>query len=154
MPMILFPFHATASEYSDEQSHAYHDHSECAEGKKLRNMHRIDGTGGRRRCKECARISRTYAADQSALDSVEMRTPEPTQSSFIPKLGESRPFRRFSFRDRAERCEGHDREHCANLAYPSVKEWLLRFYAVLRDAISENRRAATFMAANLPCLAP
>ena len=54
---ILFPFHATALEYTDEQTRVYHDRSECSEAQKIRQMHRIDGTGGRTHCKECERIS-------------------------------------------------------------------------------------------------
>ena len=33
-PMDLLRFHATATEYTDEQTHVYHDQSECPEGKK------------------------------------------------------------------------------------------------------------------------
>ena len=54
--MVLFPFHVTAIEYTDEQRRVYHDRSECPEAKKLPLMHRIDGTGGRERCKQCERI--------------------------------------------------------------------------------------------------
>ena len=54
--MLLLPFHVTAPEYSDEQTHVFHDHSECAEAKKIQAMDRIDGAGGRPHCKECKRL--------------------------------------------------------------------------------------------------
>jgi hypothetical protein len=54
--MVLFPFHVIAADYTDEQTHVYHDRSECYEAKKIRSMHRIEGSGGRHRCQECARI--------------------------------------------------------------------------------------------------
>jgi len=67
-PMDLLRFHATATEYTDEQTHVYHDQSECPEGKKIRSRHRIDGAGGRTRCKECERIDIASRAKGPALD--------------------------------------------------------------------------------------
>jgi len=52
----LLPFHTTNAEYTDEETHVYHDQSECPEAKKIRPVHRIEGAGGRRRCNECSRI--------------------------------------------------------------------------------------------------
>jgi len=63
-PMLLFPFHVTAKEYTDEQTVVYHDRSECGGAKKIQTMHRIEGSGGRRRCNECAAI---HGAPQSKL---------------------------------------------------------------------------------------
>jgi len=54
--MVLLPFHATAAEYKKEQASFYHEQSECSEAKKIKSRHRIDGAGGRTRCKECERI--------------------------------------------------------------------------------------------------
>ena len=53
---VLLPFHTTAVEYTNEQTRVYHDQSECVEARKIRSMHRIEGAGGRHRCKECERI--------------------------------------------------------------------------------------------------
>jgi len=54
---LLFPFHTTSSEYTDEQTRVYHDWSECPEGKKVLQRHRIEGRGGRRRCKVCEEMA-------------------------------------------------------------------------------------------------
>jgi len=53
---VLFPFHTTHADYTDEQAHVYHDQSECSEAKKIQCMHRTDGSGGRPLSPECARI--------------------------------------------------------------------------------------------------
>lgn len=52
----LLPFHATADEYTNEQTRVYHDQSDCPQAEKIKPQHRIDGAGGRSRCKECERI--------------------------------------------------------------------------------------------------
>ena len=56
MRMVLLPFHVTSMEYTNEQTHVYHDQSECLGAKKIHLRHRIEGAGGRPRCKECERI--------------------------------------------------------------------------------------------------
>jgi len=53
---MLFPFHTTHAAYTDEQAHVYHERSECLEAKKIKWMHRTEGSGGRPLCPECARI--------------------------------------------------------------------------------------------------
>jgi len=53
---FLLPFHATSDEYTSEQTRVYHDQSECLEAQRIQPMHRIDGAGGRRRCKVCEQI--------------------------------------------------------------------------------------------------
>ena len=58
---VLFPFHATFVDYTDAQCRVYHDRSECAEAKKILTLHRIDGSGGRQRCKQCGRIESTLS---------------------------------------------------------------------------------------------
>ena len=53
---LLFPFHTTSKEYTQEQTRVHHDRSDCPEAMKIQVMHRIDGSGARPRCKECARL--------------------------------------------------------------------------------------------------
>lgn len=52
----LLPFHTTHPDYTDAQTHVYHDQSDCPEALKIRILHRTEGSGGRTYCKECARI--------------------------------------------------------------------------------------------------
>lgn len=49
-------FHTTTKEYPKEHREIYHDQSTCSEGKKIKSEHRVTGTGGNPRCKECIKI--------------------------------------------------------------------------------------------------
>ena len=52
----ILPYHTTAREYTNKQTHVYHDRGDCMEGQRIDPMHWTDGHGGRLRCKECARL--------------------------------------------------------------------------------------------------
>jgi hypothetical protein len=50
------PYHTDSLEYRPEYWNVYHDHEDCPEGKKILDIHREYGTGGKERCKECIKL--------------------------------------------------------------------------------------------------
>jgi hypothetical protein len=50
------PYHTDSLEYRPEYWNVYHDHEDCPEGKKILDIHREYGTGGKERCKECIQL--------------------------------------------------------------------------------------------------
>jgi len=50
------PYHTNSDEYLPEHRNVYHDHDDCPDGKRIKNMHRLWGTGGKSHCKECIRL--------------------------------------------------------------------------------------------------
>ena len=50
------PFHTGSPEYAPEHRNVYHDHDDCADGKRIQSKHRETGTGGKPRCKECIKL--------------------------------------------------------------------------------------------------
>ena len=53
------PYHTDSLEYRPEHWTVYHDHDNCPEGKKILDIHREYGTGGKERCKECINSVKT-----------------------------------------------------------------------------------------------
>jgi hypothetical protein len=51
-----WPTTRTRREYAPQHREVYHDHENCHDGKNIKREHRIDGTGGKKRCKECVRL--------------------------------------------------------------------------------------------------
>ena len=49
-------FHTNSTEYPPEHRNVYHDHDDCHDGKLIKPQHRVNGTGGKLRCKECIRL--------------------------------------------------------------------------------------------------
>ncbi len=48
------PAYNTSSEqYPPENRNVYHDHDDCADGKRIKSEHRESGTAGKARCKSC-----------------------------------------------------------------------------------------------------
>jgi len=50
------PFHTNSPEYPPEHRNVYHNDSDCPDGKRIQQRHRISGTGNRPLCKECAKL--------------------------------------------------------------------------------------------------
>ena len=48
------PYHTNSMEY--EHRNVYHDHDDCKDGKQIKPQHRLMGSGGKPRCKECIRL--------------------------------------------------------------------------------------------------
>jgi hypothetical protein len=51
------PYHTDSPEYPAEQREVYHDKSNCPDGERIKPEHRKNGTGNRRHCKECPKVS-------------------------------------------------------------------------------------------------
>lgn len=49
-------YHTTSTEYPPEHRTVYHDRNDCQGGKMITPPHRVSGTGGKPRCKECIRL--------------------------------------------------------------------------------------------------
>jgi hypothetical protein len=47
---------AKRSPWHSTQSEVYHDNTECNTGNNIESEYRRPGTGGKRRCQECARL--------------------------------------------------------------------------------------------------
>ena len=50
------PYHTNSPEYPPEHRNVHHDHDSCPDGRRIKPQHRIDGTGGKPRCKECVKL--------------------------------------------------------------------------------------------------
>jgi hypothetical protein len=50
-------FHTTIPEHGAGHRDVYHDNNGCSDGKRIKPEHRVPGTGGRRRCDECASLT-------------------------------------------------------------------------------------------------
>jgi hypothetical protein len=51
--MTCRPYHTDSHEYPRE---VYHDHADCPDGKRIKSEHKLDGKGGKKRCKECEKL--------------------------------------------------------------------------------------------------
>ena len=55
--MAIVPaFHTDSEEYLPKHREVYHDHDDCADGKRILLKHRKQGTGGKPRCEECIKL--------------------------------------------------------------------------------------------------
>jgi len=52
----VMAYHTNSKEYPEEVREVHHDHSDCKDGKRILPQHKLQGTGGKRRCKECIRL--------------------------------------------------------------------------------------------------
>jgi hypothetical protein len=51
------PYHTNSKEYPEAEREVYHDKDTCPDGKRIKSWHRENGTGGKRKCKECPKVS-------------------------------------------------------------------------------------------------
>lgn len=49
-------FHTNSPEYPPSHREVYHDHDDCADGKKIKQIHRVQGTGNKKRCSVCVKL--------------------------------------------------------------------------------------------------
>jgi hypothetical protein len=49
-------YHTNSSEYPPTHREVYHDHDDCKYGKEIKPQHKMNGTGGKPRCKECQKL--------------------------------------------------------------------------------------------------
>lgn len=51
-------YHTESPEYPLKQREVYHDHDDCADGRRIKTLHRKPGRGfpPRRRCDECIKL--------------------------------------------------------------------------------------------------
>lgn len=54
--MKVAPYHTNSREYPPEHRNVYHDHDDCPEGQRIQPRHRLSGTWGKLRCKECFKL--------------------------------------------------------------------------------------------------
>lgn len=52
----VYAYHTDSPEYLPQHREVYHDHDDCADGKKIEQKHRKAGTGNKKRCKVCERL--------------------------------------------------------------------------------------------------
>jgi hypothetical protein len=50
-------FHTSTPEYSPKHREVYHDDNACKYGKEIKPEHRLQGTGDKKRCLECDKLS-------------------------------------------------------------------------------------------------
>jgi hypothetical protein len=48
-----WPYYTDSTEYAPEQCEIYHMRADCPDGKKIEQMHRKFGGGGKQLCKKC-----------------------------------------------------------------------------------------------------
>jgi len=48
------PYHTNSPEYPRE---VFHDKDTCPDGKRIKPVHKQDGTGGKLHCKECDKVA-------------------------------------------------------------------------------------------------
>jgi hypothetical protein len=56
----LSQYHTNSEEYPPKDREVYHDHEDCPDGKRILPKHRLEGTGGKPRCKECINLIQRY----------------------------------------------------------------------------------------------
>ena len=49
-------YHTDSLEYPPSHREVYHDHDNCQYGSRIKAEHRLSGTGGKPRCKECIKL--------------------------------------------------------------------------------------------------
>jgi hypothetical protein len=50
------PYHTNSREEPSAHREVYHDHDDCADGRRIKREHFEYGTGNKPRCKECIRL--------------------------------------------------------------------------------------------------
>jgi hypothetical protein len=54
---IVSAFNTNSSEYPPKHREVYHDKDTCPDGKRIKPEHRKAGTGGKKHCLECDKVS-------------------------------------------------------------------------------------------------
>jgi hypothetical protein len=58
IPMtVVNPFHTNSPEYPPRHREVYHDKDTCPDGKQIQAKHKESGTGGKKHCLECDKVS-------------------------------------------------------------------------------------------------
>ena len=47
------PYHTNSLEYPPEHRNVHHNHDDCYDGKRIKPEHKVQGDGGKPRCKVC-----------------------------------------------------------------------------------------------------
>ncbi len=50
-------YHTNTPEYPPQHREVYHDKDTCPDGKRIKPEHRESGTGGKKHCLECYKVS-------------------------------------------------------------------------------------------------
>ena len=86
------PYHTDSLEYRPEYWNVYHDHEDCPEGKKILDIHREYGTGGKERCKELRRpLSENYFPLRAGRFIRVKNVPNPPNAEDRKAMGETYP---------------------------------------------------------------
>lgn len=51
------PYHTNSLEYLPKHREVYHDKDSCPDGKRIKPQHRESGTGNKKHCEECYKVS-------------------------------------------------------------------------------------------------
>jgi hypothetical protein len=49
-------YHTNKNLYPAQHREVYHDHDDCSDGKRIKQEHKEQGTGGKKRCKVCINL--------------------------------------------------------------------------------------------------
>jgi hypothetical protein len=49
-------YHTNSPEYPPSHREVYHDHDDCKYGREIKPQHKVSGTGGKPKCRECERL--------------------------------------------------------------------------------------------------
>jgi hypothetical protein len=52
----VYPYHSISPEDMQRQRYVYHDHDDCADGRRIKPQNKRQGTGGFDRCDECIKL--------------------------------------------------------------------------------------------------
>jgi hypothetical protein len=53
----IAPFHTNSPEYEPRHREVYHDKDTCPDGKRILPKHHVNGTGNKKHCLECDKVS-------------------------------------------------------------------------------------------------
>jgi hypothetical protein len=51
------PFHTNSPEYEPKHREVYHDKDTCPDGRRIKREHLVQGTGNKKHCLECDKVS-------------------------------------------------------------------------------------------------
>jgi len=49
-------YHTNSPEYPPKHREVHHDRDDCPDGKRIKREHKLQGSGGKPRCKECIKL--------------------------------------------------------------------------------------------------
>jgi hypothetical protein len=53
----VYPYHTNSPEYPPTHREVYHDKDTCPDGKRIKSEHRESGSGNKKHCLECDKVS-------------------------------------------------------------------------------------------------